>query len=431
MYIQKCLEHFRTNFLNSKMRCYFKNKINIKGEKQEKHNEKIFAVALVLMMTLPLVAFPVSANEDAQDAVEPLYVVDFRGGGEWGKNPSDEWSAFNEDVTKSATESEGKSIDLKFRDVKTQAAVFGNALDTDKYEMFGSAFTTVFTVTAEDADQEVGFFPDWQSGFVVKPGKNSYRCVSVPKQTKVNDEERYVVEEILASQSYGDENGALTQTYAIEVKDEGTGRDSYNVTVYNLYVAQNGEWVLVCSLTPEQMDVNYFDWFYEYKDGGETLYEDDFTIRFYRQYYMIEDEWTTEEQDTTQDGAVTVTDTKIYKGLAVTGQLIEAPEATVIDPGNDDTDNENTGNENDGNENTGNENTDNENTGNENTGNENNDNGNTDTKDEAPTTEAPKAEEETEAEKSGCGSTLAVSGVALVGACAAMLAIKRRKNEDD
>ena len=79
----------------------------------------------------------------------------------------------------------------------------------------------------------------------------------------------------------------------------------------------------------------------------------------------------------------------------------------------------------------GEDNTGNENTGNENTGNENNDNGNTDTKDEAPTTEAPKTEEETEAEKSGCGSTLAMSGVALVGACAAMLAIKRRKNEDD
>ena len=384
------------------------------------------------MVTLPLVAFPVSANEDAQDAVEPLYVVDFRGGGEWEKNPSEGWSAFDGDVTRSATESEGKSIDLKFRGVKTQAAVFGNELDTDKYEMSGSAFTTVFTVTAEDADQEVGFFPDWQSGFVVKPGKNSYRYVEFLK----NGDLRSNVNEVLESQSYGDENGALTQTYAIEVKDEGTGRDSYNVTVYNLYVAQNGEWVLVCSLTPEQMDVNYFDWFYEYKDGGEMLYEDDFTIRFYRQYYMIEDEWTTEEQDTTQDGAVTVIDTKIYKGLAVTGQLIEAPEATVIDPGNDDTDNENTGNENDGNENTGNENTDNENTDNENTGNENtgnentgnnNDNNNINTDTNVPEIDAP----ETEAEKSGCGSTLAMSGVALVGACAAMLAIKRRKNEDD
>ena len=50
----------------------------------------------------------------------------------------------------------------------------------------------------------------------------------------------------------------------------------------------------------------------------------------------------------------------------------------------------------------------------------------------APETEAPETTPETEPEaKKGCGGSIAMSGVALVGACAAMLALKRRKNEDD
>jgi len=46
----------------------------------------------------------------------------------------------------------------------------------------------------------------------------------------------------------------------------------------------------------------------------------------------------------------------------------------------------------------------------------------------APETNAPETES---AAKKGCGASLAMTGVALVGACAAMLAVKRRKNEDD
>ncbi len=45
----------------------------------------------------------------------------------------------------------------------------------------------------------------------------------------------------------------------------------------------------------------------------------------------------------------------------------------------------------------------------------------------APETSAPETEP---AAKSGCGASVAMSGVALVGTCAAVLAIKRRKNED-
>ena len=51
---------------------------------------------------------------------------------------------------------------------------------------------------------------------------------------------------------------------------------------------------------------------------------------------------------------------------------------------------------------------------------------------EAPETEAPETTPETEPEaEKGCGGSIAMSGVALVGACAAILALKRRKNEDD
>ena len=58
--------------------------------------------------------------------------------------------------------------------------------------------------------------------------------------------------------------------------------------------------------------------------------------------------------------------------------------------------------------------------------------GNEDPETNAPDTSAPEtAAPETEpAAKTGCGASVAMSGVALVGACAAVLAIKRRKNED-
>ena len=102
------------------------------------------------------------------------------------------------------------------------------------------------------------------------------------------------------------------------------------------------------------------------------------------------------------------------------------------DNGNTDNGNTNNGNTDNGNTNNGNtdnENTDNGNNDNENNGNENAEN--TNTENDAPTTDAPKAEEETEVQKSGCGASLAMSGVALVGTCAAMLAIKRRKDEEN
>ena len=254
--------------------------------------KKILAVALVLMMTLPLVAFPISADE----AIEPIFEVDFRSGDKWNGTPQEAWSGFSGVVTRSAKDSEGKSIDLKFSAKRSQASVFGHALNENDYEMSGSAFTTVFTVTAEDADQEVGFFPDWQSGFVVKPGKNSYRYVEVLKDSNNN---RTNVNEVLASQSYGDENGELTQTYAIEVKDEGTARGSYNITVYNLYVAIDGEWELICSLDTQPGIAEAFNW-------SSVDYE--YVLRFFRN-----------GMDETQVGkSLVVSDCAVYEGLVAT-----------------------------------------------------------------------------------------------------------------
>ena len=112
---------------------------------------------------------------------------------------------------------------------------------------------------------------------------------------------------------------------------------------------------------------------------------------------------------------VELSDLKVCKGLV--------PVAVE----DDNTDDDNTGDDNTGDENTGNENTGDENTGDENTDGttgDNNDNGTTDT----PATSDTEAE--TEATKSGCLGSVAMSGVALVGACAAMLAIKRKKEEN-
>ena len=150
----------------------------------------------------------------------------------------------------------------------------------------------------------------------------------------------------------------------------------------------------------------------------------------------------------------------VFYELTVDGTATEAPElpdnsgeSTTPDNGNGsdaNTGNDNTGNDNTGDDSNGGGNTDvgNENnSGNTNTGNENTntDNETTNTETNAPETEASTAPEteastapeseaeivtETEAE-SGCGASLAMTGIALVGTCAAVLALKRKRNEEN
>ena len=275
-----------------------------------------------------------------------------------------------------------------------RASVWG--ADLQGYTIFGKSYTVVFTLTASDADEEIGFLPcDW-AGFVITPGQNAYRFIT----TKNGDGTDGAYEMKVKSGTYNG-TGALTQTYAIEFATSGTDT-APSVDTYNLYVAQGGEWVLVCSLT--DIDESIFDWFYY--DGG--VYEEDFTMRFYRRGYIIDqDGWTTSDKDTTQDGTVTVSDAKIYKGLIATNALVDAPDTPGV--------------ENNGNGNSNNQNTDN--------GNDKNN----DKQTSQDTTEATEAatEAESEAATSGCGGTIGIGGaVLLVSSAIGMIGMTCKKKED-
>ena len=216
--------------------------------------------------------------------------------------------------------------------------------DLKGYTILNKSYTLVFTLTASDADEEIGFLPcDW-AGFVITPGQNAYRFITTKFEDGGTDGS---YERVIQRGTYEGVK-SLTQTYAIELATSGT-EDNASVDAYNLYVAQEGEWVLVCALT--DIDESIFDWFY-FDDG---VYEEDYTMRFYRRCFIIDrDGWTTSDLDTDQDGTVTVSDATVYQGLVATDELVEAPDTPVtpVNPGNGNNDNENTGNENAGSENT-------------------------------------------------------------------------------
>ena len=179
--------------------------------------------------------------------------------------------------------------------------------DLKGYTVLGKTYTVMFTVSATDADESIGFLPDDWAGFVVTPGQNSYKFITT-KNGNSGSEGSY--EKTITGGTYNG-TGALTQTYAVSFSVSGTESDP-SVDRYELYAEMNGGWACICSLTDDQKDESYFDWFY-YENG---VYEEDFTMRFYRRYYMLDaNQRTTSAQDTTQNGTVTVSDVKIYQGL--------------------------------------------------------------------------------------------------------------------
>ena len=174
--------------------------------------------------------------------------------------------------------------------------------DVASYTILGNSYTVVFTVTADNANQEIGFLPCDCSGFVVTPGQNAYKFIKTQSGGSTVTE--------LTSGTYGSSSGVLTQTYAIEFKTSGTEEDP-SIDAYNLYVVKNNEWDLVCSLNEELRDVDNFDWFYE----EEGVYENDFALRFYRAKQT--------------DAYVTVSDVTIYKGLGATTGVIPTTSTTL------------------------------------------------------------------------------------------------------
>ena len=264
--------------------------------------------------------FNAVSYENAKDG-DLLYNVNFEGDSIF--SGKDGWAGMDE-KNKTAT-----SVDLYTKKDDDGASPWRNNVwgaDLKGYAILGKSFTTVFTVTASDADQEVGFLPcDW-AGFVVTPGKNAYRFIT----TKNSGGTDGAYENVIVSGTYNG-TGALTQNYAVEFASDADGEC---LTAYNLYVLMDGVWVLVCELDANQMDISYFDWFYEYEEGGETLYEEDFTVRFYRSYYVRgEDGWATEEVGN-QTGKITISDMKIYRGNDILPEvgLINGASVRLDDP---------------------------------------------------------------------------------------------------
>lgn len=334
-----------------------------------------------------------------------LYTVNFNGD-EVFSGAKGDWAG--DSVTKTETSVTMKT--MKDGNDANRGSVWG--ADLKGYTIFNKSYTVVFTLTASDADEEIGFLPcDW-AGFVITPGENAYRFITTKYENGGTDG---AYERVIAGGAYRG-TGSLTQTYAIEFATSGT-EDAPSVDAYNLYVALGSEWVLVCSLT--DIDESIFDWFYY--DGG--VYEEDFTMRFYRRGYVIDENgWTTSEVDQYQDGTVTVSDAKIYQGLIATNELVEAPETPDIEtPGN-----ENNGDGNTGDENTGDENTDTE---------ENKNNDSESPKDTSAVTDVETdAETETDAGIAaffGCGGAIGMGSVVLFMVSAVgMIGTTFKKKED-
>ena len=268
----------------------------------KKSFSKILTVLLAVCMLAGAFVFPTAAATDyaAADDGDLLYEVNFNGDNVF-KNPKGSWAG--DSVTK--TQASVVMSIKKDNDGKNRGSAWG--ADLQDYIILGRAYTTVFTLSASDADEEIGFLPDDWAGFVLTPGQNAYRFITTKKDGKGTDG---AYEKKIASGTY-DGTGELTQTYAVEFKTSGSVANP-KVDAYNLYVQKDGGWVLVCSLDAEQRNKDYFDWFYY--DGG--VYEQDFTMRFYRRGYVLGSNGnTTSTLDTTQNGTVTVSGAKVYKGL--------------------------------------------------------------------------------------------------------------------
>ena len=253
-------------------------------------------------------------NYDDAKYGDLIYVPDFNGDAVL-RDPDDGWNGM--DTGKFAISEDGNAVTLKAWKSEKGGAVWG--ADLKGYNILGNSYTSVFTVTAGDEDESIGFLIDDWAGFVVTPGSNSYKFIST-KDVENNKGSDGRIETVIAEGTYGGKNGAYTQTYAVEIKTSGT-KEEPKIDAYNLYVAKNGEWVLVCALTDAQRDNNYFDWFYYNKneDGSVGDYEEDFTLRFYHNRM----------HDTNQNSNIKISNFELYKGLAATTGMAHVETKTL------------------------------------------------------------------------------------------------------
>ncbi len=235
-----------------------------------------------------------------------IFEADFRGiPGIW--EPAAGW-----DGMKSTVSADGKSVTLfPSQDLaKNGRCCWGACLPTQYYTFGGNAYTVVFTVTAENDKQEVGFYPDWGTGFVIAPGMNRFRVGQWGNQAKIRGIDYYLG------------TGSLTQTYAVEFAGElGTSypdNDS-KCTAENLYVKIGNTWTLVYSLSAEveskiagKNELESMLWTINPQD-----YTDEVTLRFFRS-----------PGDTNQTGDITISDLQVYKGLTIGASIAEQQTTT-------------------------------------------------------------------------------------------------------
>ena len=357
--------------------------------------KKILALALVLIMTLPLVAVAVSATAptyksyaEATDG-ELLYEVNFNGTAGFFEPTDGRGAGWNDSAAQ--VSADGKSVTIKYTDDNTDGeeskgrSRFTGELNS--YSIIGTSYTITFTV---DTIARVGIALDGGAAVVLEPTANTTSFGRYGNWTNIAGKEQYT----------GTGNSA--QTYAIEISFPTVTNknyneiDSYSPVVYKLYVLDEttNEWVLIRTVAEAQAIGFDFEAGYPYLDIAIIRYHD-----------KIAD----------GDGnpaTATVSNMTIYKGIDILAKKEEAP----VTPDN-----------NGGNENAGNENTENESTG------------------DTTTTEPPKSyappkavtEAATEAqtevvfEATGCGATLAGTGLVLASSCVAAIAINHKKNREE
>ena len=364
--------------------------------------KKILCVALVIMMAIPVVAINTGAADatyksyaDAQNG-DLLYNVNFNGtAGLFA--PADGVGKWNK--TGATVSPDGSALTFGFTKEWTEEPDDGDgtwgrarfSVSLKNYTTVGTSYTIQFTL---DSAAPVGVVLDGGGGFVINPAANT---VSVGRYGSWS--------KIAKAQTYAGP-ASNKQTYAIELAFPSTTMTNYNniesycPEVYRLYVLDEttSKWQLI-----REIDVSLsiqFDWeaAYSYLDFAVIRYSDKYQINADGDYILS-----------------TLSDVSLYKGIGILN--VEEVTPPADNSGNDD----NTGN----------------------TGNTDN-TGNTTTDDQtekkpvetyAPpksvTEAATEADTEDTAEKNGCGSSLAFAGLAVVGACTAVVAVKRRKNKED
>ena len=364
--------------------------------------KKIICFALVTIMAVSLMISvgAAAADYDIKKDGDLLYEVDFGATGEYAfvDGRGENWNKTNPQVS-----ADGKSVTIEYTDEVASGENKGRArFSTDKLSAFdvkGRSYTVTFTI---ESDAYVGVMLDGNTGFVINPSLNTTTVGQAQYRKSLGGDRVY------------NGTGNYKQTYAIEVQCDtekntnNSGVDAYFPTVYNLYVWNelNENWSLARELDPEM--ANKFEW------------EED-----YEYFYIAFTRYSTDTNGFDETGApvtTTVSDMKIYKGLLAEdakgpSAVIEVTEEEEEEPDPEE-----------GEENSGT-------TGN--SGTTQTPNTNTETKPaetKAPETQEPTAtltpEPSTDKGLFGCGASVAMSGVALVGTCAAVLALKRRKNED-